>query len=91
MNDHQQPEALDRAGDAEMLADEGDLIHLQSWQYVQKVLRASAIELRRLHERVLSLEAARIAYANEFPLNKDGEPDVENIHANIRKLKSNIK
>lgn len=37
---------------------------------------------------VAELEAARIAYASEFPLNEDGEPDTGNIHANIRKLKA---
>lgn len=44
-------------------------------------------ERTQLAERVASLEAARVAYANEFPLNADGEPDVGNIHANIRALK----
>ncbi|MGE5623108.1 MAG: DUF551 domain-containing protein [Bacillota bacterium] len=38
-------------------------------------------------KRVAELEAARLAYASEFPPNADGEPDVDNIHANIRKLK----
>lgn len=46
------------------------------------------LEPRQLAERVSSLEAARIAYASEFPLNDDGEPDVGNIHANIRQLAS---
>lgn len=36
------------------------------------------------------LRAARIAYASEFPLNEDGEPDVGNVHANIRKLKAYV-
>ena len=35
-------------------------------------------------------QAARIAYANEFPLNADGEPDVVNVHANIRSLKAQL-
>ena len=35
-------------------------------------------------------QASRIAYANEFPLNADGEPDVVNIHANIRSLKAQL-
>ena len=35
-------------------------------------------------------QASRIAYANEFPLNADGEPDVGNIHANIRSLKAQL-
>ena len=45
-------------------------------------------ELRR---RVGELEAARIAYASEFPYTEDGDPDVWNIHANIRKLKASAK
>ena len=36
------------------------------------------------------LRASRIAYASEFPLNADGEPDVGNIHANIRLLKAQL-
>ena len=38
-----------------------------------------------------ALRAARIAYANEFPLDSDGEPDVGNIHANIRAMKERIR
>lgn len=38
--------------------------------------------------RVRELEAARMAYASEFPLNEEGEPDVGSVHANIRKLKA---
>lgn len=40
--------------------------------------------------RIAELEAARIAYASEFPLNADGDYDVGNIHANIRKLKAEL-
>lgn len=40
------------------------------------------------HKKVQELEAARFAYASEFPPNADGEPDVGSIHANIRKLKA---
>jgi hypothetical protein len=40
-----------------------------------------------LEDRIAQLEAARIAYASEFPLNADGEPDVGNVHANIRAMK----
>ncbi|ADP17379.1 hypothetical protein AXYL_04059 [Achromobacter xylosoxidans A8] len=40
--------------------------------------------------RVHQLEAARIAYAREFPPDENGDPDVGNIHANIRKLKSQL-
>ena len=50
------------------------------------VLHETGLTPRQLAERVNKLEAARIAYASEFPLNADGEPDVGNIHANIRQL-----
>ena len=39
-------------------------------------------------KRVAEMEAARIAYASEFPPNEDGDPDVGSIHENIRKLKA---
>ena len=42
----------------------------------------------KLEAENAALRAARIAYAREFPLNEEGEPDVGNIHANIRKLKA---
>lgn len=44
-------------------------------------------QLKEATERIHGLEAARIAYAKEFPL-KNGEPDVGNIHQNIRDLKT---
>lgn len=50
-------------------------------------LMREVLELRR---KIDSLEAARIAYASEFPLTPDGEPDVGSIHANIRKLKKAV-
>lgn len=49
---------------------------------------ADAIDL--LLAEVEGLRAARIAYASEFPLDAEGEPDVGNIHANIRKLKQRV-
>ena len=36
------------------------------------------------------LDAARIAYASEFEFNDEGEPDVGNIHANIRNIKAQL-
>lgn len=48
-------------------------------------------ENRELRLRIDALNAARIAYASEFPLTEDGEPDVGNIHANIRRLKAQLK
>jgi len=35
-------------------------------------------------------KAARMAYASEFPLNEEGEPDVGSIHQNIRALKAEL-
>ena len=34
--------------------------------------------------------AARIAYASEFPPNADGKPDVGSIHQNIRAMKARL-
>jgi hypothetical protein len=41
-------------------------------------------------QRINELEAARIAYASEFPPDAEGDPDVGNIHANIRALKKQL-
>ncbi len=43
-----------------------------------------------LMARIDALEAARFAYASEFPSNEDGDPDVDSIHQNIRALKSRL-
>lgn len=48
----------------------------------EETIRALVVAADRLAE----LEAARLAYASEFPLNAEGEPDVDNIHQNIRAL-----
>lgn len=48
---------------------------------------AKQAEIDELRVNLAEHKAARIAYASEFPLDADGEPDVGNIHANIRKLK----
>jgi hypothetical protein len=37
-----------------------------------------------------ALKAARIAYASEFPADENGDPDVGNIHANIRAMKARV-
>lgn len=55
-----------------------------------RLLGISAEREMALRARVRELEAARIAYASEFELNADGEPDVGSIHANIRALKSQL-
>jgi hypothetical protein len=61
--------------------------------FVQMAAKSAAAELRRLSGVEQELEAhkaARMAYASEFPLNKDGEPDVGNIHQNIRAMKAEL-
>lgn len=45
-------------------------------------------ECEKLKSELDSHKAARIAYASEFPLDKDGNPDVGSIHQNIRTLKA---
>lgn len=45
-------------------------------------------QLLRQYARITELEAARYAYASEFPPNEDGEPDKGSIHQNIRALKA---
>lgn len=54
---------------------------------LQAEIEALQSENKRLWAEVSELRAARIAYANEFPATKDGDPDTGNIHANIRALK----
>ena len=39
---------------------------------------------------VARLQAARMAYASEFPPDGEGEPDVGSIHQNIREMKAEI-
>lgn len=50
------------------------------------VVRNASRALRALVSERDGLRAARIAYAKEFPLDAEGEPDVGSIHANIRSL-----
>lgn len=50
--------------------------------------QAQQEKIQALESEVSGLRAARIAYANEFPPDAEGNPDVGNIHANIRKLKA---
>ena len=46
--------------------------------------------IAELERQLLELQAARIAYAAEFPLTNDGEPDTGSIHQNIRTLKRQL-
>jgi hypothetical protein len=43
-------------------------------------------KVERLERELSEYKAARYAYASEFPLDANGDPDVGSIHENIRKL-----
>lgn len=60
--------------DAALIAEAGNVYH------------ETGLTPRQLASELNAHKAARIAYANEFPLNADDEPDVGSIHENIRKL-----
>lgn len=49
---------------------------------------ADAIEAQA--REIEGLQAARRAYASEFPLDSEGEPNVGSIHQNIRAMKAEI-
>lgn len=57
------------------------LIRLSDYETLQA-------ECEKLKSELDSHKAARIAYASEFPLDEDGNPDVGSIHQNIRTLKA---
>ena len=52
-------EALRLADKSDALANEGSLIHLQSWSYIHRLLRDDAEELRRLANVEAELQQAR--------------------------------
>lgn len=56
-----------------------------SWLAVGAVNALPAL-LDRLEQAESALHSYRIALASEFPLDADGEPDVGNVHANVRAL-----
>lgn len=85
MNTSQKPDALRLADKYEAHGFLGDHRFAQEhW------CRQAATELRSQHARIAELEAARIAYASEFEPDAEGDPDVGNIHANIRALKAQL-
>ncbi|MGQ7904990.1 hypothetical protein [Burkholderia sp. BC1] len=53
-------------------------------------IHEAADAIDALLNRVSQLEAARIGYANEFPMDAEGLPNVGSIHENIRKLKAEL-
>lgn len=79
--DERQPEMTNKLNAEELLEDMHKLL-VQNARLIEKLEQRDA--------RIAELQAARTAYASEFPLDDDGEPDVGNIHANIRKLKAQL-
>lgn len=61
---------------------------LRCFDYVTCNEAADALEAQA--REIEGLRAARQAYASEFPLNNEGEPDVGSIHQNIRAMKAKI-
>ena len=55
-----------------------------------ETLREVADAFLVMEARVAELEAARIAYASEFPPDAEGLPDTGSIHANIRAMKARV-
>lgn len=51
---------------------------------------AAAEALEAQAREIAGLQAARMAYAREFPFDAEGEPVVGSIHQNIRAMKSEI-
>jgi len=69
--------------------DDLDALYDQLDAYADSI-RAKDRLIEQQASRIAELEAARIAYASEFPPDAEGLPDVGNIHANIRLLKSDL-
>lgn len=85
MNTSQKPRALSLADKYEIEGFLGD------HRFVQELwCRLITTKLRNLYARIAELEAARIAYASEFEPDASGDPDVGNIHANIRAMKAKL-
>jgi len=67
--------------------DDLDALYDQLDAYADSI-RAKDRLIEQQASRIAGLESARIAYASEFPLDAEGLPDVGNIHANIRAMKT---
>ncbi len=52
--------------------------------HVTELEMALLKEMAELRAELSEYKAARVAYASEFPLDEDGQPDVGSIHQNIR-------
>lgn len=57
-------------------------------QQVEEIVRRMGAALSAVTAERDGLAAARMAYANEFAPDENGDPDVGNVHANIRALKT---
>lgn len=67
-----------------------ELLHEHDNCVDESVFDAIVEELDKRDSEINGYKASRIAYASEFPSDSNGDPDVGNIHANIRKLKAKL-
>lgn len=74
--------------DGTLAPDEQDLADWDAAKVDKRRPRAWGAKYEALERENAGLRAALIAYASEFPLNGEGEPDVGSIHANLRALKA---
>jgi hypothetical protein len=68
----------------------GETVYGYSRATVEQIIAPYAERSRQLERELAEHKAARIAYANEFPPDAEGDPDVGSIHANIRSLKRDL-
>jgi len=73
---------------------EGQLAHYRSKQEAAdeavRTLDSERAANATLTVELAGMEAQRMAYAREFSLTAEGEPDTGNIHANIRAMKAEL-
>ncbi|WP_429499809.1 hypothetical protein [Paraburkholderia youngii] len=66
------------------------IVMRKSFTATDELANEAVAALEAANARISELEAARIAYANEFPPDAEGHPDVGNVHANIRAMKGDL-
>lgn len=69
-------------------SDKTELVHQHN--QMMKAFQAESEAAERLRGDRDALIAARIAYAREFPPDKNGELDIGSIHENIRRIKAEL-
>lgn len=75
-------------GDAKWWRDRSSLKDYEARPLVNLADALAALAVK--DAEIAALKAQRMAYASEFPLDADSEPDTGSIHANIRAMKAEI-